>query len=333
MAVRKEIIVLSGGGHKGVVKISGVAGRENIAKVSCALDFRPAGAMLYLIGKNIARIKLYDINCEVEVPFCANDDTGCVIRSSSLTMFGGRGAKSMMLKKIEEYGKSRTLYEENSTADRVNSTSVTGFSAADISSNERAMVNNKEIMSETAAANCTEGNVINCETNINSDDGKEAVAEVTGGNLQEKTDLQNDKEAAKEAKLRVEASVKSDIKPLGEWTKYDGNNFYYAVKPQIDEMFICYPEEKLLSDSVPNSKWVRVDAEDGHYVVGLLFDEDEPSFICYGVPQLAARDKNARCAPEELEGMCVWLPMNDVGGAIDGYWMIYQSAKTGEIIK
>ena len=140
-------------------------------------------------------------------------------------------------------------------------------------------------------------------------------------------------EESKKTKPYVGVSAKSEVKPLGDWIKYDGNNFYYAVKPQIDEMFICYPEEKLLTDSVPNSKWVRVDAEDGYYVVGLLFDEDEPSFICYGVPQFGAQDKNARRAPEELENMCVWLPLNDSEGLIEGYWMIYQSAKTGEIIK
>lgn len=40
---------------------------------------------------------------------------------------------------------------------------------------------------------------------------------------------------------------------LDEWTKYDGNNFYYAVKPQIDELFVRYPEEKILNDAVANS--------------------------------------------------------------------------------
>ena len=110
---------------------------------------------------------------------------------------------------------------------------------------------------------------------------------------------------------------------MSEWTKYDGNNFYFAVKPQIDEMFVCYPEEKTLCDAVPNSKWVRVDVKDGYYVVGVLFNEDDPSFICYGVPSPQKAEP-----PKELQNACVWLPVGD-----GGYWIIYQSARNGEIVK
>ena len=140
----------------------------------------------------------------------------------------------------------------------------------------------------------------------------------------------NDFQSEEERRAYVDASARSDVNPLGEWTKYDGNNFYYAVKPQIDEMFVCYPEEEILVSTVPNSKWVRVDAEDGYYVGGLLYDENEPSFICYGVPQIKS-DALVK-APPELQNMCVWLPVN-VSESVSGYWIIYQSAKTGEIIK
>ena len=296
MSVRKEIIVLSGGGHKGIVKISGVTGKDNLARISCTLDFRPIGATLYLVGDNIAQIKLNDINCEVEVPFSAEYETGCVVRSSSLTMFGGKGAKSLMLKRIDDFIHAEA---QKAAASKVKTKAQ----------NEACKVSSKVKSDEPKEHNeCEEKN---------------------------KTETQNfdTSDKSKKSKSYVGVSAKSDVKPLGDWIKYDGNNFYYAVKPQIDEMFICYPEEKLLTESVPNSKWVRVDAEDGYYVVGLLFDEDEPSFICYGVPQLVTQENNARRAPEELENMCVWLPLNDGDGLIDGYWMIYQSAKTGEIIK
>ncbi|MBD5091991.1 MAG: hypothetical protein HDT36_01240, partial [Clostridiales bacterium] len=293
MSVRKEIIVLSGGGHKGVVKISGVTGKDNIAKVSCTLDFRPTSATLYLVGDNIAQIALNDINCEVEVPFSAEYETGCVVRSSSLTMFGGKGTKSLMLKRIDDFVRAETQKASASkvkTEDSCEACNVSG-----------------EVKSDEAKkhSECEE----KCKTKTQNFD-------TAAQNL----DRANE---GKKSKPYVGVSAKSDVKPLGDWIKYDGNNFYYAVKPQIDEMFICYPEEKLLTESVPNSKWVRVDAEDGYYVVGLLFDEDEPSFICYGVPQLITQEKNARRAPEELENMCVWLPLNDANGLIDGYWMIY----------
>ena len=299
MAIRKEIIVLSGGGHKGVVKISDAKGRDGYAKISCSLDFRPSGANLFVVGDNIAKIPLKDVNQEVEVPFQANDSIGCVVRSSSLTMFGGKGIKSEMLAKIEQYNRGKDSTKQSDSPVHTNA------------------------ICENVGGG--EGQVPNGNT--------EGVPNDTGG-IDESTENDDSTARKNENKKKpyVDAASRSDVNPLGEWTKYDGNNFYYAIKPQIDEMFICYPEEKLLGNTVPNSKWVRVDAEDGYYVVGLLYDEDTPSYICYGVPQLPTPDKSARRAPAELENMCVWLPLAD-GADIEGYWMIYQSARTGEIIR
>ena len=281
MAAKKQIIVLSGGGRKGIVKISSVAGARDIARISCSLDFRPNGAKLYLFGDNIAKVILNDTNFDGEVAFSATGDAGCVLRSSSVTMFGGNGAKSEMLKKIEVYERA-----------------------------EAALAGEKK-------TDAKRKDIENSAPVYEKDDG-----EAENGRQDDKPA----EEDIKEEKAYVGVSAKS-ASPLGEWTKYDGNNFYYAVKPQIDEMFICYPSEELLTATVPNSKWVRVDAEDGYYVVGLLFDEDEPSYICYGVPEY---QKNAK-TPDELDGACVWLPLSN--DSLVGYWMIYQSAHTGEIIK
>jgi len=316
MLAKKEIIVLNGGGHKGIVKISGVAGKQNTAKVSCSLDFRPSGAKLYLIGDNIAEIVLKDTNCDVEVPFSAKNEIGCVLRSSSLTMFGGGGVKSEMLKKIDAFNRAKST---QSSEPKKNFAPETYIETEDKS--EQEQYGNRE-NSLPKNGFVKDGEQINCEADKGIEKDTEKVAEK---NAEEDT-----KRNAETEKKYVGVASKSDVNPLGEWTKYDGNNFYYAVKPQIDEMFICYPSEDLLSNTVPNSKWVRVDTEDGYYVVGLLFDEDEPSYICYGVPEYQ-KDGSAK-APAELENMCVWLPTRSEE-SIAGFWMIYQSAKTGEIIK
>lgn len=76
MESKKEIVVLSGAGHKGIVKIKGATGSENTVKGSCNLDFRPSNATLYLVGDNIAKIGLHDTNTEFEVPFCAKTESG-----------------------------------------------------------------------------------------------------------------------------------------------------------------------------------------------------------------------------------------------------------------
>lgn len=288
MVAKKQIIILNGGGHKGIVKISGVTGKTDTARVSCSLDFRPNNAKLYIIGDNVAQMALNGTNCEDEIALSAKGEIGCVLRSSSITMFGGSGSKSDMLGKIENANaQERSAQSEIRTAQ-----------------SQQADAEVKTANETKAASGVWAASAENAQEDIKQNcDGKEE---------------------------RAYAGASTAASALGEWTKYDGNNFYYAVKPQIDEMFVCYPEETLLNDTVPNSKWVKVEADDGYYVVGLLYDEDEPSFICYGVPQLKT-DGQVK-APAELENMCVWLPIGSSEN-IAGYWIIYQSAKTGEIVK
>ena len=269
MENKKEIVVLSGAGHKGIVKIQNVSSKENTVKGECNLDFRPSNASLYLVGDKIAKIRLHDTNTAFEVPFCAKDNFSCVVRSSSLIMFGGRGTKSKTLAEIDAFNKKKTV--------------------------ERTSERRAETLgnvAENQSANHTDA----CE---------------------------KEKENSARTDARIQEEPVQNLSFASEWTKYDGNNFYFAVKPQIDEMFVCYPEEKTLCDAVPNSKWVRVDVKDGYYVVGVLFNEDDPSFICYGVPSPQKAEP-----PKELQNACVWLPVGD-----GGYWIIYQSARNGEIVK
>ena len=225
MESKKEIVVLSGAGHKGIVKIKGTTGAENTVKGSCNLDFRPSNATLYLVGDNIAKIGLHDTNTEFEVPFCAKSDFGCVVRSSSLTMFGGNIPNGKILKRIDEFQKQNALK-----------------ATAETCANKQAQ-NAKPVAQ---------------------------VNEQTGD------------------KITIGATLK-DLN-LDEWTKYDGNNFYYAVKPQIDELFVRYPEEKILNDAVASSKWAHVQTGEDYYVVGVLFNDDEPSFICYGREEIVLND-------------------------------------------
>ena len=105
---------------------------------------------------------------------------------------------------------------------------------------------------------------------------------------------------------------------------FDGSNFYLSVKPQIDELFVCFPESEELTKAVPNSRWVQVEAVDGFYVVGLVYDCDTVSYICYGVPS-----KESKTPPDEIKNLCVWLPIS----CENGYWIIYQDALTGKCLK
>ncbi len=268
MDVKKEMVVLSGGGHKGMVKFAPVVSKLGWVKGSCSLDFRPKGAVLYLVGDKIAKVAVDDINTAFEVPFYAKGVFGCVLRSSSITMFGGRMAKSCMLSAIDDFVKNERVQM-----------------ACTLSKGERVQ---EEKQDEKLPPTREKGN--------------------------------------SPFKKEEELSTFDFASENGafDFVKYDGNNFYLAIKPQLDEMFVRYKSDDALNAAVENSKWVRVDAPDGAYVVGVLYDESVPSFICYGVPS-----ENSKTPPSEIADMCVWLPISKDAG----YWVIYQSAKTGNIVK
>ena len=107
---------------------------------------------------------------------------------------------------------------------------------------------------------------------------------------------------------------------------FTGNDFYLAVKPQLDEMFICFPKNTDLENAVPNSKWVDVSGDDGNYVVGLIFNLDEVEYICYGVPY-----EKKSPPPDEIKNVCDWLALTDDENG-KGYYVIYQSAKSGKTL-
>ena len=272
MEVKKDIFVLLGAGHKGSVKISREDGKRTV-KIECNLDFRPNGATLYLIGDEIAKTTLYDSKTTLELPFSSKTLQGCVVRTSAITMFGGRGNKAEMLAKIDG--------EKHRKQDGTTSKNVVDFE-------QKSIKKSHQKSNENVAENLSSNEDKIEESNI--------------------------------AKLLSETSQSAGV------LKYNGSNFYLAIKPQLDEMFVCYKQEETLNDAVENSSWVHVDAEDGYYVVGIVRNGDKPTHICYGVPS-----KDGKDVPPELKNLCVWIPVKSE--EVKGYWVIYQSAIDGEIVR
>ena len=105
--------------------------------------------------------------------------------------------------------------------------------------------------------------------------------------------------------------------------EFNGKNFYQAVKPQLEEMFVCYPTETRLCERIPNSKWVRVDCEDCYYVVGVIEELGEALYVCYGIP-----GREDILPPDEIRNISQFVPVDDDGGI----WMLFQDAKTGRCL-
>jgi len=98
--------------------------------------------------------------------------------------------------------------------------------------------------------------------------------------------------------------------------------FYYSVKQQLDEMFVCYPEVPEMNAAIPGSKWVRIDSDEGPYVMGVISAEGAPVYICYGVPE-----EEGGVPPTDIKHACELIKTN-----AGGYWIVYQDATTGETL-
>ena len=120
--------------------------------------------------------------------------------------------------------------------------------------------------------------------------------------------------------------IQDDI--LSDSMKYTGDHFYNSIKEQIDELFVCYTSEETLGKLIPNSKWIRINyIGDEYYVVGLIYNEEEVLYICYGIPSRY----NVK-PPLEIKHISEWVPTNINKPRGEGYWIIYQDAITGKTL-
>lgn len=104
--------------------------------------------------------------------------------------------------------------------------------------------------------------------------------------------------------------------------------FYKRVEKQVNNLLGINEPDEILQDILPNGKFCKVKMEEGYYVFGVIYDDNNPQYICYGIPcQIKGNP------PKELEGFCQWLPLDINNQEGKGYWISYQDAKSGENIK
>ena len=107
----------------------------------------------------------------------------------------------------------------------------------------------------------------------------------------------------------------------------DDLNFYERINPQIEKMFANNKSEEILNEILPNSKFCKVEFEDGsgYYVFGIIYEDGIPKYLCYGLPA----QKNSE-PPKEVSNLYQWLPIDATDETGDGYYMMYQDAATGK---
>ena len=336
MEIEKFVVVLSSkSGGKNHLKISVNRGNKR-AEIHLGKGVKREGAILYVFGDEITKQALYREKLDYKLRFNAKSTFAVLVDDGGEIYIGSTGKtpdEKALFDRVKQWEESVKNEGENS-------------------------MKSARVEEEKSAENCT-SKIDDEKTNEEgvfvskgSDDGK-----IKDGAESPKT--RDDKLTSKVAEVVLEGAVKPSItaqKVGGEkdervaetkgeksrtmaenerdevsafsldTVRFDGTNFYLSVKPQLDEIFVCFPECEDLEEVVPNSKWAKIQVEDGFYVVGLILDGEVVRYISYGVPAT----KNS-CPPSEIRDVAVWLDDGKKEG--NGYWVIYQDAMTGQCLK
>lgn len=141
------------------------------------------------------------------------------------------------------------------------------------------------------------------------------------GNAAPQEENKGKEEPAKKIKSASEYTVEQAISAVKT-----GAGFYDRVKEQLEDLFARGEKFEALEKAMPGTKWVKVDYDDSgrYYVVGLI--GAAPDYIAYGVPGKYGS------VPAGFES-ADFVPIYADKPTGDGFWVLFQSASTGEEIE
>ena len=336
MEIEKFVVVLSSKiGGKNHLKISVNRGNKT-AEIHLGKGVKSENAILYLFGDKIIKQALYREKLDYKLRFNAKSTFAVLVDDGGEIYVGSTGKtpdEKALFDRIKQWEESVKNEDENSMKSaRVEEEKSAEKSTSKIdeekTSEECDFVSKgseSEDISEVAERSKTR---VDEPTNKVIGDG--VCEELKSSITAQKVGGENDEiiiEAKVEKGKTMAENGRDEVSAFSlDTVRFDGTNFYLSVKPQLDEIFVCFPECDDLEEVVPNSKWAKIQVEDGFYVVGLILDGEVVRYISYGVPAL----KNS-CPPSEIRDVAVWLDDGKKEGK--GYWVIYQDAMTGQCLK
>lgn len=101
-----------------------------------------------------------------------------------------------------------------------------------------------------------------------------------------------------------------------------------AIIPQFKYVFENYPQDEILCNLIPNSKFVKINENKEQFSIGAIYDEDEMKYICYAV----LCNYNSP-APQELGEHYQWLPLDKEDPLSEGYYIVFQDAQDLNIVE
>ena len=335
MEIEKFVVVLSSKiGGKNHLKISVNRGNER-AEIHLGKGVKSENAILYLFGDKITKQALYREKLDYKLRFNAKSTFAVLVDDGGEIYVGSTGKtpdEKALFDRIKQWEESvKNEGEISMKSARVEEEKSTEKSTSKIDEekiNEEGAFVSKGSESEDISDGSERSKTrVDQPTSKAVDD--EVREELKPSITAQKMGGERDENAteAKGEKGRTMAENEDEVSAFSlDTVRFDGTNFYLSVKPQLDEIFVCFPECDDLEEVVPNSKWAKIQVEDGFYVVGLILDGEVVRYISYGVPAL----KNS-CPPSEIRDVAVWLDDGKKEGK--GYWVIYQDAMTGQCLK
>lgn len=151
---------------------------------------------------------------------------------------------------------------------------------------------------------------------------------VKGETQNENAEQRNENVYAQSRGEETQKAGDCDFSAFGDEENGGEKNTYYGrIKPHIERLFENFGEEKSLSEVVKGSRWVKIKYDgDDYYAVGIIYDKNRPLYICYGVEGRYGEK------PEKIGKNCSFVPSSLFNLKGDGYWVMYQSAKTGKTV-
>lgn len=123
----------------------------------------------------------------------------------------------------------------------------------------------------------------------------------------------------------VKRDKKTDAK-CGSEVRGRKATFYERVGEQIERLMTEGERMTKMEQRLPFTRWVRINYGGGrHYIIGVI--GEKPDFVCYGVPGVYSPTP-----PSALGEQSLFLPRDEVRPQGEGYWLLYQSADTGESV-
>ncbi|MBR2384860.1 MAG: hypothetical protein IKA99_04525 [Clostridia bacterium] len=103
-------------------------------------------------------------------------------------------------------------------------------------------------------------------------------------------------------------------------------DFYLKIKEELDSLFAKYPKEESLCNMVEDSKWVKIGDNGKYYFVGIIFKNEQPTYICYALPGFFGQTQSAK-------SFQFFIPSSPFNLKGEGYWVSFQNAKTGKCVE